>query len=76
MGAALALLPLISAASLGKQKDTSVPASAELPEVVSEQTMSEATSRARRRRGYGSTLLTGDISVDPFNVGKKQLLGA
>lgn len=55
------------------EKPTETPA---LPQLVSEEVRTYAQRQARRRRGMGSTLLTGDLDVSPSVVGKKELLGS
>jgi hypothetical protein len=64
MGALLSLL-----------KGNQLVSSPEMPEVANEQVSEEALRAARKRRGLNSTILTGDLGVNPLNVGRKRLLG-
>lgn len=47
-----------------------------LPSLASEDVTTFAQKQARKRRGLGSTILTGDLTVDPSQIGKKTLLGS
>ncbi len=47
-----------------------------LPQIVSEETSTYTQTQARRKRGRGSTILTGDLMVPAEQIGKKALLGS
>ncbi len=47
-----------------------------LPQIVSEEASNYRQMQTRRKRGRGSTILTGDLVVDPSLIGKKALLGS
>jgi hypothetical protein len=58
-----------------KKQQKQVQRSIDVPDVMNEQAMADATKRARSRRGFGSTLLAGDMNFDDMNVRKNRLLG-
>ena len=78
--AALAAATTVGASAAGgafrKPRRIHMPPTVRAPEIVSEQVEADAIRAARRRRGLGSTLLTGETGPNAMNIGKKQLLGS